>query len=177
MHKRIGRVLRPAAALVAVLAASGCGAGTKLLHSKSSSTSTSARLTSTAPPPPSASAYLAQLRAEVDKFAAAERRIPKRATTPRALSRSVSLLASAISRLADGLAAIRSPASVAPDHARLGAILRAYAARLRLAVRSAVQPGGELRAGQRLIAATNTATARFSATISKIYSTLGAPQT
>jgi hypothetical protein len=169
-------------ALAGVVALSGC-ARTRLLVHTSSSTTSAAQSTQTAtvsPPassPPSSSAsaqrYVAQLHAEEQTLAAAERRIPANAPTPRALSRSASLLAGAVSRLARGLAAITPPRAVARDHAHLVSVVGAYAAQLQRAAALARRPGGQVAAGSLLVSATGRASSAFSATLSKIYSTLG----
>jgi glutathione S-transferase len=164
---------------VALLAVAGC-ASTRVLVRTSSTTastpSTTAPTTVTAAPGASANEYLARLHGEEQTLAAAERRIPTRATTPQALSRSTSLLAAAVSRLAHGLAGIAPPAAVAGAHARLVTVVRNNAARLQSAAAVARQPGGQARAGHLLVSATNRASAAFSATLSKIYSTLGVRQ-
>jgi hypothetical protein len=174
-------------ALAGVVALSGC-ARTRLLVHTSSSTTSAAQSTQTAtvsPPassPPSSSAaaatrqYVAQLHAEEQTLAAAERRIPANAPTPRALSRSASLLAGAVSRLAHGLAAITPPPAVARDHAHLVSVVRAYAGQLQHAAALARRPGGQVAAGSLLVSATGRASTAFSATLSKIYSTLGVRQ-
>jgi hypothetical protein len=119
---------------------------------------------------------VAQLRAEEQNLAAAERRIPTNASTPRALARSTALLAGAVSRLATGLAAISPPATVVSEHARLVAVVRAYAGRLRAAAALARRPGRQVQASRLLVSATNRASGAFVATLSKIYSTLGVRQ-
>jgi hypothetical protein len=164
----------------------GCASTRLLLHASSTtatpvpqptaSSTTTTTTTTTTSAGPSAARYVGQLRAEEQMLAAAERRIPTNATTPQALAHSATLLAAAVSRLARGLATIKPPASVASPHANLVAIARAYAVRLQAAAAAARQRGGQVRAGTLLIAATNRASAAFTATLSKIYSTLGVRQ-
>jgi hypothetical protein len=117
-------------------------------------------------------AYLSQLSAAQSRLAAAERRIPARPRTPAALSRAIGLLAGAIHRLAGDLRAIRAPEPVSGEHARLVAIVGAYATRLERTARTAATPGGELPATRELIAATSATSRAFSATVAKINSTL-----
>lgn len=138
--------------------------------------SSAQRPSSSAQRPSAESVYLAQLGTEQTKLANAEQAIPTNPRTPAALARSVDLLDAAVRRLADGLAAIKPPATVASDHARLIAIMRGYAAQLNQAARIAVGPGGERRAGALLISATEQASRSFTATIDKIDSTLGNSQ-
>jgi hypothetical protein len=165
-----------AAILVALmLAVAGCGsASEQLLRAGSRPGSPPPARTRTTTPAPSAeSVYLAQLGAEQTELTNAERRIPTNPRTPAALVHSVDLLTAAVQRLADGLAAIKPPASVAADHAKLVAIMRTYAARLDHTARVAVTPGGEQRAGALLLNATNQASTSFTLTITAIDSTLG----
>jgi len=157
------------AALVVLGLLSGCGGGTGLLTRRSGALFT----TTTAITRPSPARYLAQLRAEQDRLAQAEQRIPAHPRTAHELSTSAALLAAAVGRLAHGLAAIRPPAAVAADHARLVAIVRRYAGQLKDAARIAGAPGGGPHAAALLVRATNTASAAFSATVNTIYSTLG----
>ncbi len=170
-----------ACVLVAAAVLAGC-ARTRLLvhHSLDNSRGvTSTQTTSSVSAAPSAVSprrYVAQLQAEERTLAAAERRIPANASTPRALARSASLLADAVARLERGLAAITPPPKVASEHAHLVAVVGAYAAQLRRAAALARRPGGQLQAGPLLISATNRASAAFSLTLSKIYSTLGVAQ-
>jgi hypothetical protein len=120
------------------------------------------------PKTPQGRAYLQQLSAEQAKLAAAEHRIPRRARTPAALSRSIALLAAAIGGLADGLDAIKPPREVAGLHARLVRIVRDYQRRLSSAARDARTRVGEVRAAGALAAVTNAASEEFTATISQI---------
>jgi hypothetical protein len=122
--------------------------------------------------PQASTAYLAQLGKEQAKLAAAEQRIPAKPRTPAALSRSIALLAGAIGQLRQALAKITPPAPVSAAHKLLIAIMHDYAARLTAAAGAATRPGGELGAANELLAATNTASSAFSATISQIHATL-----
>jgi hypothetical protein len=170
--------------LIAVAASSaaltGC-AGTTLLANRDHAGQTSSRATSTAPATstgtpttsPEAEAYLQSLSREQAKLAAAERAIPRRARTPAALARSIRLLQRAIVQLAGDLQAITPPGQVAPAHAQLVSIVRAYAVALGAAARLAVRPGGELRAANMLISATTTASQAFSSTVTQINAALG----
>ena len=128
----------------------------------------------TGPAPPPAEAYLASLSAAQARLAAAERAIPRRPKTPRALAGAISLLQSAVRGLSDNLSSIHPPASVAALHAQLGAIVRAYAAKLGHAARVASRPSDELTAVNLLSSATGEATRDFTATVAKIDRTLGA---
>jgi hypothetical protein len=162
--------------LVVLLALGGCSNTTNLFHRtvERRAASTSTRTTSTTTTTPSAqSVYLAQLGAAQAQLGAAEKQIPTSPRTPAALARSIELLAGAVRRLADGLAAIKPPPSVATRHAQLAAIMHRYAAQLQLAQRIALTPGGESRAGSLLISATDSASRAFTATIAAIDSTLG----
>jgi hypothetical protein len=169
------------AALVVILAVSGCG-GTRLLHRTTTTavahktTITTTTSTTTTTPAPATRAYVSELRSEEQTLVAAERKIPTRATTPRALAHSATLLAAAVSRLAQGLATIQPPAAVAADHAHLVAVARTYAGELRSASSTASKRGKLAAAGALLISATNTASSQFGATLTKIYSTLGVRQ-
>jgi hypothetical protein len=140
----------------------GCGGGTSVLTSVSRKQ----------PSPVNPTTYLAELAGEQAKLSAAESRIPTRPRTPVALAKSISLLAGAMARLADGLAALRAPPSVGSQHARLVSIVRAYHSQLTQAARVAVRPGGELRAERLLIFATDAVSRTFSATVAKINITL-----
>ncbi len=142
----------------------GCGGG--------GSSPTGAQSIGPASPP--AEAYVASLNAAQSKLAAAERAIPRRPKTAKALAGAISLLQSAIRGLSDNLSAIHPPASVAALHAQLVAIVRTYAARLGHAARVASQPFHELAAAKLLSSATNQATRDFSATVAKINRALGA---
>lgn len=180
MAARVSTVAVVAVAAVGTLGLglSGCARTTLLVHtspgasapggSGSVSGSSSHR-----PSGPSTARYLSQLQSAQQTLARAEARLPASATTPRALSHSVTLLAGAVGRLASELKAITPPAPVTREHARLIAIMAAYAGRLRAAASTAVAPGGEASAGALLISATNRASTNFSLTITKIYSTLG----
>jgi hypothetical protein len=143
---------------------SGCGGG----QSVSTGTQTSG------PASPPAEAYLSQLSAAQAKLAAAERAIPRRPKTPRALEGAISLLQSAIGGLSQNLSSIHPPASVAALHAQLLAIVRAYAAKLGHAARVASRPSDELTAVNLLSSATVAATRDFTATVAKIDQALGA---
>jgi hypothetical protein len=122
----------------------------------------------TAKPGPQARAYLAALSREQARLAAAERRIPRRARTPAALARSIGLLRLAIVRLGNDLQKIAPPSPVAAKHARLVAIVQAYAARLALAQHVALTRGGELQAIRMLVDATTAASASFGSTVRQI---------
>jgi hypothetical protein len=151
-------------------ALAGCSSSSLVSHSTATErTPTSIGSTS----PESRTAYLAALSAEQGKLASAERNLPPRTGSPAALSRAIALLASAIGRLAGGLAAIRPPASVASAHAQLVGIVRSYASQLARAARRAREPGAEVGAAKMLVAATNAASAAFSATVAKIDAELG----
>jgi hypothetical protein len=167
--------------LATVMALAGCSSSTRLLVQHTASTTAThaapapAQSTTTAPSP-NPRRYLAQLQAEERTLAAAERRIPRSAPTPQALSHSASLLADAVARLGRGLASITPPPTVAGAHARLVAVVQAYAGRLRSAAAIARRPNGQVQAGTLLISATNRASAAFGAALAKIYSTLGVRQ-
>jgi hypothetical protein len=190
MARRVGIV---AWVLMAAVAQAACGGGTRLLVRTTATAPTRSTTTVTVVTPPAAPGSstsstssgasaaaaardVAQLRGEEQTLAAAERRIPSSAPTPRALSRSASLLAGAVSRMATGLAAITPPAAVASDHAQLVSVVRAYAGQLRRAAGLARRRGGRVQAGSLLVSATGRASSAFSATLSKIYSTLGVRQ-
>jgi hypothetical protein len=131
---------------------------------------------SSSPPRPSGAtvdAYLEGLTTEQVKLAAAERRIPHKARSPAALSRSISLLARAVGQLARDLQMIRPPALVSSLHAQLVSIARRYYRQLRAAARRARGAGGEQRAGAELIAATGAASRSFAATSTSINRALG----
>lgn len=157
--------------LLALLAFGGCSNTTQLFHRTVERRVSSTSTTTTAPS--AESVYLAQLGAAQAQLGAAEKQIPTSPRTPAALARSIELLASAVRGLADGLAAIKPPPSVAAQHAELAAIMRRYASQLQLAQRIALTPGGESRAGNLLISATDSASRTFTATIAAIDSTLG----
>jgi hypothetical protein len=154
--------------VVAVVASgaliAGCAGPSELLGSSSKMGSTSTGTASTA----STGTYLQALRSEQAMLAAAERAIPANTRTPAALSRSISLLARAIGRLADGLAGLRPPRAAAAENVKLISIVRAYRSRLTGAAVEAKKPGGELLAGRILLAATNVASREFSATAMEI---------
>jgi hypothetical protein len=182
--------LRLTIALAVVLGLGGCASSHVLLHTTTTTTAASSpappattstatgtpTATTTTTVSPAAAHYVAQLRAEEQNLAAAERRIPTNASTPQALARSTTLLGTAVSRLANGLAAISPPDAVVSEHARLVAIVRGYAGRLRAAAALARRPRGQVQASRMLVSATNRASAAFVATLSKIYSTLGVRQ-
>jgi hypothetical protein len=159
-------LVRIATMLAAGALLAGCGGGA----------SSSIAGQSPGPASPSAEAYVAALNAAQSKLAAAERAIPRRPKTPKALARAISLLQSAIRGLSDNLSSIHPPASVAALHAQLVAIVRTYAARLGHAARVASQPLDELAAANLLSSATNQATRDFTATVAKINQALGATQ-
>lgn len=142
----------------------GCGGGA----------SSSIGAQSIGPASPPAEAYVAGLNAAQSKLAAAERAIPRRPKTPKALAGAISQLQSAIRGLSDNLSSIHPPTSVAALHAQLVAIVRTYAARLGHAARVASQPLDELAAANLLSSATNQATRDFTATVAKINQALGA---
>jgi hypothetical protein len=178
-------VISIAVAVVLALGVSACGGTSRRLVRTSASTTTVAQTATTtgtastgttATPGPSAGRYVAQLRAEEQMLAAAERKIPTNAKTPRALAHSATLLAAAVSRLAQGLATIQPPAKVAGRHAHLVAVARTYAAQLRSAATMAARHGKLAAAGGLLISATTTASTQFGTTLTKIYSTLGVRQ-
>lgn len=158
--------------LLALLAFGGCSNTTQLFH-RTVERRVSSTSTTTTTAPSAESVYLAQLGAAQAQLGAAEKQIPTSPRTPAALARSIELLASAVRGLADGLAAIKPPPSVAAQHAELAAIMRRYASQLQLAQRIALTPGGESRAGNLLISATDSASRTFTATIAAIDSTLG----
>jgi hypothetical protein len=161
--------------VIALAGLAGCGnASTLLHHSAAKAPRSTTTTTATRSQGPSAqSVYLAQLGEEQARLAAAEARIPTAPRTPAELGHSIELLTTAVRGLADGLAAIRPPPSVAGQHAHLVAIMRAYVVQLEQAARIAVQPRGEARAGSLLINATTQASQAFTATIAAIDSTLG----
>lgn len=174
MRARLGITV----ALAASLALTGCNSRTLLLHRATSNAGagTSTTTVATAPPGPSATRYVAELRAAERTLVSAEQHIPTNASTPTELAHSATLLADAVSRLARGLAAIEPPASVVKDHAHLVSVAQAYAGRLRAAAAMATQPGKLSSTVSLLVAATNTASARFGTTLTNIYSTLGVGQ-
>ena len=151
-------------AVIALLGLGGCGTADTLLHRSGtrstpagSNTVTATPTTKTASGPSAESVYLAELGSEQARLAAAEARIPTSPRTPAALARSIELLTVAVRDLADGLARIKPPPSVAALHAHLVAIMRTYEVELRRAASVALSPGGEPRAGSLLISATNQA--------------------
>lgn len=164
----------PTTALVLALALAGCADTNRLLaHRTAAAAATTTTTSTTAATPSAESVYLARLGAEQQKLASAEQQIPTNPRTPAALARSIDLLHAAVHELADGLAAITPPASVAPLHARLVTIMRTYASQLTRASRLATTPGAERRAGRLLLTSTNTASQAFTATIGQIDTTLG----
>ena len=167
MARRRARLLL----VLLMVGAAGCSNASQLLRSNAAWHGGSATTTTEASA--AEGVYLERLGAEQARLSAAEARIPTSPRTPAALARSVGLLAIAVRRLADGLAEIRAPASVASEHAHLVAIIRSYAAALDRAARIAVTSDGEPRAGRLLIAATNQASRAFTSTIASIDSTLG----
>jgi hypothetical protein len=172
-----GAARRALAGLTVALVMAGCGGSTEqLLHPARAQKSAvqPPRRPVTSPAPSAESVYLAKLGTEQTDLANAEQQIPTNPRTPAALAHSVTLLAGAVTRLADGLAAIKPPANVAGDHARLVTITHAYAAQLRRAARIALAPGGERLAGTLLIRATDQASQSFTITTTAIDSTLGA---
>jgi hypothetical protein len=181
------RAIPIAAVVVMALGLSACGGASRRLvrppsttsaasSPTATTTSTSTSSPTTASPGPSAGKYVAELRAEEQTLAAAERKIPTNAKSPRALAHSATLLAAAVSRLAQGLATIQPPAKVASEHAHLVAVARTYAGQLRSAATLAARRGKLTSAGGLLISATTTASTQFSTTLTKIYSTLGVRQ-
>lgn len=118
--------------------------------------------------PATAQAYLQELSGEQIKLAAAERRIPRRVSSPAALARAISMLAGAVQRLERDLAAITPPAPVRTLHARLVSISRAYALELRRAAHRARRPRDEPAAAQELSSATHSASGAFSGTVASI---------
>jgi hypothetical protein len=180
-------VISIAAAAVVAFGMSACGGTSRLLVRTSATTTAVAKTTTTtttatastattSAPGPSASQYVAELRAKEQALAAAERKIPANAKTPRALAHSATLLAAAVAGLAQGLATIQPPAKVATEHAHLVTVARTYAAQLRSAATMAARRGKLASAGALLISATTTASTQFSTTLTKIYSTLGVRQ-
>jgi hypothetical protein len=180
-------VISIAAAAVVAFGMSACGGTSRLLVRTSATTTAVAKPTTTtttatgstattSAPGPSASQYVAELRAKEQALAAAERKIPANAKTPRALAHSATLLAAAVAGLAQGLATIQPPAKVATEHAHLVTVARTYAAQLRSAATMAARRGKLASAGALLISATTTASTQFSTTLTKIYSTLGVRQ-
>ncbi len=171
-----------AAAVAVAVALGGCGGTSRVLIRSSPPPTTTTTIagettttvtTTTTPAGPSPSKYVRELRSEEQTLAAAERSIPTRARTPQQLAHSATLLAVAVSRLAQGLATVRPPAKVAADHAHLVAVARSYASQLRIAASMATRRGKQASAGALLISATNTASTQFGTTLTKIYSTLG----
>ncbi len=155
-------MLRIACALGCAVACllAGCGGGGG--HTGSRST------TSSGP----ASGYLSTLAIEQQRLAAAERAIPTHPRTPAELSRSVRLLARAVSKLGDDLSATNPPAAVRPAHLHLVAIARAYAGSLSAVAQQATRPGRESAAASALVSATNTASSSFTATVAEIQAKL-----
>jgi hypothetical protein len=163
---------------VSATALTGCARTTLLINhddgsktSPTTGTSTTGTPTTTTPSP-AAMAYLAALSQEQAKLAAAERKIPRRPRTPAGLAHSIRLLRVAIVRLGQDLQAISPPPEVASQHAQLVSIMTTYADRLDAAARTAVKPGGQLRAANMLISATTAASSAFSSTVSQISSAL-----
>jgi hypothetical protein len=168
--------------VVTATALTGCARTTLLINrdegSQTTATSGSGTITSGTPtttttaPGAAAVAYLAALSREQAKLAAAERKIPRRPRTPAGLAHSIRLLRSAIVRLGGDLQAISPPSSVASQHAQLVSIMRAYAAQLDTAARTATTPRGQLRAANMLISATVAASSQFSSTVKRISTAL-----
>jgi hypothetical protein len=182
----MGRWVAILAALAGAVGVGGCGGtSTRLIRPSTTTTTTVATTSTTAASTTttttttttasgvSPTRYVNELRAEEQTLAAAERGIPANAKTPRQLAHSATLLAAAVSRLAQGLATIQPPAKVAADHAHLVAVARTYAGQLRSAASMASRRGRLASAGALLISATNTASTQFGTTLTKIYSTLG----
>ena len=176
------RIVSLIAVVVSATALTGCARTTLLINrdegSQTTATSGSGTTTSGTPtittttPSPAALAYLAALNREQAKLAAAERKIPRRPRTPAGLAHSIRLLRAAIVRLGGDLKAISPPSSVASQHAQLVSIMRAYAAQLDTAARTATTPRGQLRAANMLISATAAASSQFSSTVKQISSAL-----
>jgi hypothetical protein len=141
----------------------GCGGTSLLIASRAHPPTPKTRTTQ-----PSKANYLTLLAGEQQKLAAAERRLPHRVRTAASLSRAISLLGSAIRRLATDLDALHPPAPVRALHARLVATMRAYAVRLALAARDARQPDGVPRAAAELLSSTSAASRSFSSTIAEV---------
>ena len=123
-------------------------------------------------PAPRANAYLQRLSAEQTKLATAERRIPRRAASPAALARAISLLGDAVHRLERDLSAINPPDPVSKLHARLVLVAHGYRSQLEGAARTASRPGGEVAAAQTLTSSTDFASRAFSSTVASIKSKL-----
>jgi hypothetical protein len=177
----MARTLSLILAAVSAAALTGCARTTLLINHNEGSqttptsttgTTTGAPTTTTTSPSPAAVAYLAALSREQAKLAAAERKIPRRPRTPAGLARSIRLLRVAIVQLGHDLQAISPPPEVASQHAQLVSIMGSYADRLDAATRTAVKPGGQLRAANMLISATAAASSQFSSTVSQISSAL-----
>ena len=122
--------------------------------------------------PKTAQSYLQQLSAEQNKLAAAERRLPRRASSPAELAKATALLQDAVRRLERDLASISAPNPVRSLHARLVSIAHSYGQQLGQAARTALRPDGELAAAQSLSSATHAASGAFSGTVASITSKL-----
>jgi hypothetical protein len=153
MRLGVGVLACTAVLATVMLALTSCGSSTHVPHA-------------------TAQAYLRKLSAEQNKLAAAERRIPRRASSPAALASAIALLAGAVHRLERDLAAIDPPKPVSSLHARLVSVAHDYAQQLGQAARSARRPGGELAAAQALTSATHTASSAFSRSVASITSKL-----
>jgi hypothetical protein len=158
--------LRVAVAIVIATALGGCG-GTSLLRGATVAASSTTRTTAVSTNS-GAAGYLAALGIEQRRLASAERQLPHRAPTVRALRRAIALLHTAIVRLADDLAALRPPTPVAALHARLVAAMRLYAERLASAARDTHAASGAPRAANELLSATDSASRSFTAAIAQI---------
>jgi hypothetical protein len=160
---------RATAMIVVATVLGGCGSGTSLLHgSKVATSSTTTAKTRSTSADGTAAEYLAALEVEQQRLAGAEQRLPHKAPTSRALARAIVLLHTAIVRLAGGLGTLHPPSGVAQQHARLVSAMRLYAARLATAAREARARGGAPRAANELLAATDSASRSFTATIGQI---------
>jgi hypothetical protein len=157
-----GRIVAVIALAASGTLIAGCG-GTGLLRSRSTATVA----------PLSNAAYVTRLGEAQARLARAEGSLPRRARTPAALSRAILQLSHAIRRLGRDLAALDAPRPVLAAHAKLVAIVSAYAASLEAASRRALRPGGELPAARALLESTRLVSRVFSATVSEIDHQLG----
>lgn len=151
--------------LAVAVAFGGC-AGTSLLH----------RPVPRVPKTHVAAIYLSQIDVVQGQLQLAEGRIPRSPHTPRALSRSIRLLASAVRALAAGLAAAHPPAEVKRIHSGLIRTARTYARQLQRSSRLVATSAGELRGAADLTNATSAATASFTTGFAQIRTRLTRPR-
>jgi hypothetical protein len=118
------------------------------------------------------SSYLTSLRSEQAKLALAEAQIPRRASSPATLARSIALLEAAVARLSGDLGAIKPPAAVKALHGRLIAVAGWYAVKLSQIQRQAASPRGEVAGAGDLVSDTAAASHAFTSTMASIEATL-----